>query len=85
MKKYSYLLKNIGLLALSSFGTKVLSFLLIPLYTSVLSTSDVGIYDNYTTTVTLMLSVLTMNVSEAVMRFTLDPKKEKSSVHLLIV
>lgn len=80
MKKYSYLLKNIGLLALSSFGTKVLSFLLIPLYTSVLSTSDVGIYDNYTTTVTLMLSVLTMNVSEAVMRFTLDPNKEKSSV-----
>ena len=80
MKKYSYLLKNIGLLALSSFGTKVLSFLLIPVYTSVLSTSDVGIYDNYTTTVTLMLSILTINVSEAVMRFTLDPKQDKCIV-----
>ena len=32
MGKYKYLLKNIGVLTLSNFATKLLSFLLVPLY-----------------------------------------------------
>ena len=41
---YNYLAKNIGLLTLSNFATKILSFFLVPLYTSVLSTADYGAY-----------------------------------------
>ena len=33
--EYSYLLKNLGLLTLSSFASRILSFLLVPLYTSI--------------------------------------------------
>ena len=40
MGKYEYLLKNVGLMTISNFGSKILSFLLGPLYTSVLSTTE---------------------------------------------
>ena len=43
--KYKYLFKNVGLLTLSNFGGKILTFLLIPLYTKYLTTSEYGIYD----------------------------------------
>ena len=45
MANYRYLAKNIGVLAISNFATKILSFFLVPLYTSILSTSEYGTYD----------------------------------------
>ena len=75
-----YLLKNIGLLTLSNFGSKILVFLLVPLYTRLLTTEEYGIYDIYLTTITLLIPILSLNIVEAVMRFTLDKKIEKSSV-----
>lgn len=80
MNKYKYLLKNIGLLTISNFGTKILSFILIPVYTNVLSTADYGTYDVYSTTVSLLMPILTFNIIEAVMRFALDDKKKKNEV-----
>ena len=35
-----YLLKNTGILTISSFASKILIFLLVPLYTSILSKED---------------------------------------------
>ena len=75
-----YLLKNIGLLTLSNFGSKILVFLLIPLYTSYLSTAEYGTYDLYTTTIQLVTPILTLNIADAVMRFSLDSKYDKSAV-----
>lgn len=77
MKKYRYLLKNIGLLTISSFGTKLISFFFVRLYTSVLSTSDYGKYDLITTTVGLLLPILTINIQDGVLRFSLNESKEK--------
>ena len=72
MNRYKYLMKNIGLLTISSFGTKIFSFVLIPIYTSILSTSDYGLYELYRTTVSLSIPILTLNIAESVMRFSLD-------------
>lgn len=72
MKKYIYLLKNIGLLTISSFTSSILSFLLVPLYTSVLSTTDYGIYDIFNTTIMLCIPIFTVGIIEAVLRFSLD-------------
>lgn len=80
MSKYKYLLKNIGLLTISNFGSKILSFILIPLYTNVLTTSEYGIYDVYATTVSLLIPILTLNIVDGVMRFALDEKKDKRQV-----
>lgn len=80
MNKYKYLVKNFGLLTLSSFGTKILSFVLIPLYTRMLTTSEYGTYDYYSTTVSLAIPLLTLNIVEAVMRFALDKKNDPKDI-----
>ena len=78
--KYKYLLKNIGFLSISKFGSKFLIFFLIPLYTSVLSTEDYGSYDFIQTTVSLMIPIFTLKITEAVIRFSLDCKNSPKEV-----
>lgn len=78
--KYSFLLKNIGLLTISNFGSKILSFILIPLYTYLLTTTEYGTYDIYATTVSLMIPILTINIVEGVMRFSLDKDCNKNDI-----
>lgn len=80
MKKYKYLFKNVGLLTISNFGSKILSFLLVPLYTSLLTTGEYGTYDLYVTTASLMAPVLTLNIVDSVMRFSLDENSRKNEV-----
>ena len=80
MEKYKYFLKNIGLMTLSNFASKILSFLLVPLYTSVLSTDDYGLYDNYTTTAFLLVPLLSGAVSQAALRFSMDATSDRSQV-----
>lgn len=78
--KYSTLTKNVLLFTLSSFGSKIISFLLVPLYTSVLSTGDYGTVDLINTTAQLLIPVLTLNMQDAVLRFCLDKKYKKEDV-----
>lgn len=80
MGKYTYFLKNIGLMTLSNFASKILSFLLVPLYTSVLSTADYGLYDIYTTTAFLLVPLLSGAVSQAALRFSMDATSDRSQV-----
>lgn len=78
--KYKYLLKNVGLLSLSNFGSKILSFILIPLYTNLLTTEEYGTYDIYSTTISLLIPILTLNIINAVLRYSLDKEKNKKNV-----
>lgn len=80
MSKYKYLLKNIFLLMISGFGTKILSLILIPLYTNVLTPEEYGTYDIYSTTISLMLPILTLEIVSSVMRFSLDKEKNKKII-----
>lgn len=79
-KKTNYLLKNTGILTVSNFASKILVFLLVPLYTSVLSTREYGIYDLSVSTATLLYPILTLNIVDAVMRFSMDKKYSKKSI-----
>lgn len=67
-----YLAKNTGLFALNSIGTKLITFFLVPVYTAALVTSDYGIADLVSTVATIIVPIITLNISEAVMRFSLD-------------
>lgn len=80
MEKKKALAKNIGVLTISQFATKFLSFFLIPVYTSILSTEDYGVFDLISNTVTILVPVLTLNISEAVVRFAIDEGMNKKSV-----
>ncbi|HIS17243.1 oligosaccharide flippase family protein [Ligilactobacillus salivarius] len=83
MKKYIYLIKNMGLLTISNFSSKLLSFLLVPLYTSVLTTKDYGIYDIFNTTIMLLIPILTMGIIESVLRFPLENRENSEVIYLV--
>lgn len=80
MGNYKYLAKNIGVLAISNFATKLLSFFLVPLYTSILTTSEYGTYDLFSTTVYLLVPILTLNIQDATIRFSLDDNYDKKNI-----
>lgn len=80
MNQYRYLFKNIGLLTLSSFATKLLSFFLVPLYTNVLTTTEYGTYDIFNTTVGVLLPILTLNIQESVIRFSMDENYDRKAI-----
>lgn len=80
MEKYIYLIKNVGLLTVSNFATKMLSFFLVPLYTSVLSTGEYGTYDLFNTTISLLIPLLTLDIQEAVLRFSIDKNSDHSKI-----
>ncbi len=79
-KKYKYLFKNLGILTISNFASKILVFLLVPLYTSVLSTQEYGLYDLILTTIQLIFPVVTLNIVDAVMRFLMDKNSDRSTI-----
>lgn len=80
MNRYKYLFKNIGLLTLSNFTTKFLSFFLVPLYTNLLTTTQYGTYDLFNTTIGVLLPILTLNIQEGVMRFALDKNFNRKAI-----
>lgn len=83
MEKYKYLLKNVGIMTLASFGTKILSFLMVPLYTNILSTELYGIYDIYQTTLFLIVPVLSLNIADGIMRFSLDKAYNEREIFMV--
>lgn len=80
MKGFRYLAKNVGLLTISQFGTKLLSFFLVPLYTNVLSTTEYGTYDLLNSTVALLIPILTMNICDSSLRFSIDRENDNSEI-----
>ena len=78
--KNKSLLKNIGLFTIGSFGSKILSFLLVPLYTAVLSTAEYGSVDLIISTSSLLTPILLLSIFDATLRFGMDPKYEKEDV-----
>ena len=56
----------------SNIASKVISYFLLPLYTSVLSTEEFGFADTLLTFVNLLYPILTLSISEALLRFTID-------------
>lgn len=78
--KYTYLAKNTILFTISSFGSKLLSFFLVPFYTAVLSTQDYGTADLITTTASLLVFVFTLNIADSVLRFAIEQKNNPEEI-----
>lgn len=78
--RYQKLIRNSTLFAVSNFGSKVMMFLLMPLYTHVLSTSEMGIADAIYAACTVILYIVSFTISEATMRFAKIKEIEKAKV-----
>lgn len=72
MGKYKNLLVNIGLFTLNTVSTKLITFLLVPLYTYFLTTAQYGVTDMSLTVASLVTPVVTLSIGDAVTRYIID-------------
>lgn len=80
MDKYKRLFSNTLIFAIGTFSSKLLSFFLTRLYTEVLSQGEYGITDMLQQSGNLLLPLLTLGITNAVVRFGLDKGVRKSDV-----
>lgn len=78
--KYQYLAGNIALFSISNFVSKILVFLLVPLYTNVLTTYEYGIADIMQVTLLLLVPAITLNMGEAALRFGIEKVDKRGSI-----
>ena len=64
-KKNNKILGGMSIYAIVTFGTKFMSFLIVPLYTYYISTYDMGVYDLLYSTVSMLTSLITLQISDA--------------------
>lgn len=77
MGKYKRLLSNTVILGAGTFTSKVLVFLLMPLYTALLTTEQFGTADILTQTANLLIPLAALGITDGLFRFTLDADGEK--------
>lgn len=70
--KTKYLFKNTAIFAIGSVATKIITFLLIPLYTHELDTTEYGIADLLFAICSFLYPLFTLNIAEAIFRFSMD-------------
>ena len=79
-KRYKKLVGNTAIIGLGQLGSKVLVYLLVRLYTAVMSTEEYSIASNLTETATLLIPLLSLGIGEAVFRFGMDRSFNKKDV-----
>lgn len=77
MSKKAELFFNTFIIAIGKMSTQVISVFLLPLYTSILSTDEYGVYDLIVTITTFLAPVVTLLMEEAMFRFLIDCKTKK--------
>ncbi|MGH2106887.1 lipopolysaccharide biosynthesis protein [Aerococcus urinaeequi] len=81
MNSYKKLLNNVIIFSLGNLGSKIITFMLVPLYTYYLSQSEYGTVDLVTVTVSMLVPIVSLSMHEAVLRFVM--KKNKEDFHVL--
>lgn len=82
-KKYKKLLSNTAIIGVGTLGSKLLVYLLVRLYTSILSNEEYSIASNITDMATLLIPLISLGIGEAVFRFAMDKKYRQNEVFTL--
>lgn len=72
MNSYTKLFKNSIIFAIGNLGSKLVSILLVPLYTYYLSTGEYGTVDLIITTTNMLVPVVSLSMADAALRFAMD-------------
>ena len=78
--KLKGLMSDTVIFALGNMLSKLVLFLLMPFYTSMLSVSEYGIADTINNFVELLIPIATLCISEAVFRFLINDKDDSSII-----
>lgn len=80
MTAFKKLISNSAIFAVGNLGSKIISILLVPLYTYYLTPSEYGMIDLITVTSSLVLPLLTLSIYDAVLRFIMDKNQKKEVI-----
>lgn len=78
--KYKNLLSNTLILGLGVFASKFLVFLMMPLYTGILSPGEYNLADLISQAANLIMPLACIGITDGVFRFTLDGEENRKSV-----
>ena len=84
MNKKKQLAKNTIIIFFGKVCTQLISFLLLPLYTAYLATSEYGIVDLIQTYVTLLVPIITLELEMSIFRWLIDSRGKDKETEKLI-
>ncbi|WP_129539768.1 lipopolysaccharide biosynthesis protein [Flavobacterium sp. 140616W15] len=79
------LFKETLIYSIGSFGSKIISFLLLPFYTFLLTKKDLGEYDIFITTITLFVPLVSLQISDSAYRWLIDRDKQNERLKAEII
>lgn len=74
------LTRNVIIFAIGNLGSKFISFLLVPLYTGILSPTEYGVTDLIYTLLFLTSPLVMLNMWEGILRFSLDEDADHDKI-----
>lgn len=80
MNRYKKLFSDTVILAFGTFGSKLLVFLLMPLYTALLSPAEYGTAELITSTANLIMPFACMGITTGIFRFAAEQGNDKEQV-----
>lgn len=82
MNRGKKLTQNTIIIAFGKISTQFVSFILLPFYTTILTTKEYGVFDLINTIVQLSIPIISLMIEQAAFRYLLENKndKEKSEV-----
>lgn len=81
MKQYFIdIFKNFFIFFLGNFGSKIVSFIMLPFYTSYLTTTQYGTIDLVNSVVLLFAPLITLGIADAIFRFIMSKDYDSISV-----
>ncbi|UNY97882.1 oligosaccharide flippase family protein [Zhouia spongiae] len=81
--KSNSLLQKSFIYAIGTFGSKVLAFLLVPIYSYYLNQDEFGYFDIVITGINLLVPFLTLQISDSVFRWLLTNKDERERENII--
>lgn len=80
MNRYKSLAKNTAIFAFGTFGSKILSFIMVFFYSRAMATDEFGTLDIIINSGSLLLPICLLGIQNALIRFGLDNNYKKSDV-----
>lgn len=78
MSREKQLVKNTIIIVFGKICTQCVSFFLLPIYTTLLSTSDFGIVDLLNTYISLLVPIICLKLDNGTFRFLIDSRNEEN-------
>lgn len=80
MSREKSLVKNTIIITIGKVSTQLITFLLLPIYTALLSTEEFGIVDLLNTIVSLCLPIVTFQIEQALFRTLIDNRENELKI-----